>query len=415
MNMDYFYTKQDVEQYSGQDDYFCIPKILFESPEFITLSTEAKLLYALMLSRMIVALENGIVDEQNRGYITYSLPEIMSDLHCGRNKCRRLMNTLEMAGLIRVIPNCNNPRIIYVMKVSESATNDPEDQNNNPGGHGDRSGGGQNEPSEETGLSSKGVQNEPTEDTCLPNEGSKMNPDAHGKLESGAKKAPNECGNTDGQGVQNGTASRARADKDRLDKLNTNISIYQSINHESKSTDTVSLTYTPDPDSDDKPTTVHETPGDYKVYFANQFELNKRSQDSDHAEDVPLMAEVVSFCAELTSQCDHSATVHIGRRIFPSAEIKRRFMGLTTAELDYFLDCFSSVRTDVRNPKAYILTSLYNAPETIETYKFRKRRRRTEVLPAYYYDSGIDPEGPEDGKPIDRAALMAGMRAAATA
>lgn len=389
----------------GNTEQYCfvgIPSFLFTNPAYKSLSTDAKLLYGLMLQR--ITSDQAQMDEQNRIFIEYPLPELMNDLNCGRNKAMKTQNALEAAGLIQRTRCRNKPCMIYVLDVSNLNFHDSQFENEIP---------------ESLKMGPQKTGNDLCEDFEAPNGGLKMKPQMFENQKNDSS-TPIGCANEDLQEFKNQTSGVSKlnfpacacARADRLDNLNTNISIYQSINHHSKSTDTVGLTNSPDLDSDFQTAIVHETPGDYNVYFANQFDLNKRSQDSDYAEDVPLLAEVVSFCAELTSQCDHAATVHIGRRAFPSAEIKRRFMGLTTAELDYFMDCFSSVRTNVRNPKAYILTSLYNAPTTIASYQFRKRRRRKEVLPAYYYDSSIEPEQPDDGKPIDRAALMAEMRAA---
>lgn len=390
----------NTEQYS----FVGVPSFLFTNPAYKSLSTDAKLLYGLMLQR--ITSDQAQMDEQNRIFIEYPLPELMNDLNCGRNKAIKTQNALEAAGLIQRTRCRNKPCMIYVLEVSNLNFHDSQFENEIP---------------ESLKMGPQKTGNDLCEDFEAPNGGLKNKTQMWENHNTDNHNTPNGCNEGTQQEFKNQTSgvsnlnfhTCACARADRLDNLNTNISIYQSINHDSKSTDTVGLTNSPDLDSDFQTAIVHETPGDYNVYFANQFDLNKRSQDSDYAEDVPLLAEVVSFCAELTSQCDHAATVHIGRRAFPSAEIKRRFMSLTTAELDYFMDCFSSVRTNVRNPKAYILTSLYNAPTTIASYQFRKRRRRKEVLPAYYYDSSNDPEQPDDGKPIDRAALMAEMRAAA--
>ena len=162
--------------------------------------------------------------------------------------------------------------------------------------------------------------------------------------------------------------------------------------------------------SEDTPSafaTVQEQPADYNTYYTRQFNIDKLMNKPEHASDKPLLQEIVRLCADMTSACDRSASVTIGKRNYSSQEARERFMRLSGDDIEYFLDCFSSVRTDVHNPKAYILTSLYNAPETIETYRFRKRRRRTEVLPAYYYekDKPIATPSDEDSKPVDRKAL----------
>ncbi len=81
VNFPYFYGEES-EQFS----YFRIPRLLVRSKKFKTLSTEAKLLYGLMLDRMGLSAKHGWYDELGRVYIYYTLDEIQTDLMCGHNK-----------------------------------------------------------------------------------------------------------------------------------------------------------------------------------------------------------------------------------------------------------------------------------------------------------------------------------------
>ena len=55
---DYHYG-MEAEQYA----FFRIPKVLIKEPCFRTLSTDAKLLYGLMLDRMSLSAKNGWMDD----------------------------------------------------------------------------------------------------------------------------------------------------------------------------------------------------------------------------------------------------------------------------------------------------------------------------------------------------------------
>ena len=61
MQFDYFYGSQ-AEQFS----FYRIPKVLFTDPQFKPLSTDAKVLYGILLDRMSLSVKNGWLDEQNR-------------------------------------------------------------------------------------------------------------------------------------------------------------------------------------------------------------------------------------------------------------------------------------------------------------------------------------------------------------
>jgi hypothetical protein len=64
MSFDYFYGPDDAEQYS----FYRIPKRLITGDEFQETSTEAKLLYGLMLDRLQLSIRNQWLDALNRVY-----------------------------------------------------------------------------------------------------------------------------------------------------------------------------------------------------------------------------------------------------------------------------------------------------------------------------------------------------------
>jgi hypothetical protein len=63
-----YYYGMEAEQYA----FYRIPKILITDPHFKVLSTDAKLLYGLMLDRMSLSYKSGWMDEKNRVYIYYT-------------------------------------------------------------------------------------------------------------------------------------------------------------------------------------------------------------------------------------------------------------------------------------------------------------------------------------------------------
>ena len=118
VNFSYFYGEES-EQFS----YFRIPRLLVRSKKFKTLSTEAKLLYGLMLDRMGLSAKHGWYDELGRVYIYYTLDEIQADLMCGHNKAVRLLAELDsgkcgFALIERVKQGQGRPAKIYVKKFT---------------------------------------------------------------------------------------------------------------------------------------------------------------------------------------------------------------------------------------------------------------------------------------------------------
>lgn len=114
---DYFYGGQ-LEAFS----YYRLPRVLVTGQQFRGLSTDAKLLYALLLDRMGLSSRNGWYDEQGRVYIYYPVEEIEEDIGCGHGKSVRLLAELDSAkgiGLIeRVRQGQGRPTKIFVKQFT---------------------------------------------------------------------------------------------------------------------------------------------------------------------------------------------------------------------------------------------------------------------------------------------------------
>lgn len=109
-----YYRNCEAEQYS----FYRIPKLLMTDERFHNLSSDAKLLYGLMLDRMEVSAKNGWRDKNDRVYIYFPTAQVMKALNCGHEKAIRLMAELDDqkgVGLIeRVRQGQGKPSIIYV-------------------------------------------------------------------------------------------------------------------------------------------------------------------------------------------------------------------------------------------------------------------------------------------------------------
>lgn len=63
-----------------------MPKILFTDDRFAGVSSEAKILYGLLLDRMGLSIKNGWIDEENRVYIYFKLDDVIDMLKIGKDK-----------------------------------------------------------------------------------------------------------------------------------------------------------------------------------------------------------------------------------------------------------------------------------------------------------------------------------------
>lgn len=113
LKFDYYYGIE-AEQFS----FYRVPRLLIKDVRFKGLSSDAKLLYGLMLDRMALSMKNGWFDEENRAYIHYTMDSIMEDLGCAREKCAKVLAELDSKKGIGLIEKkrqgLGKPDIIYV-------------------------------------------------------------------------------------------------------------------------------------------------------------------------------------------------------------------------------------------------------------------------------------------------------------
>lgn len=98
--------------------FYRIPKILIEDTAFRDLSTDAKLLYGLLLDRLELSLQNDWFDEEGHAYIIFTVRDVETRLNCSHSKAVRLLKELDLStgiGLIRRIRfGLGQPNRIYV-------------------------------------------------------------------------------------------------------------------------------------------------------------------------------------------------------------------------------------------------------------------------------------------------------------
>ena len=66
--------------------------------------------------------------------------------------------------------------------------------------------------------------------------------------------------------------------------------------------------------------------------------------------------------------CTTRQTVRVAGNNFPSEIVKARLLKLTAEHIRFVLVCLSRNTTKIRNIRQYLLTTLYNAPTTIDNY-----------------------------------------------
>ena len=90
VEFDYFHGYE-----SEQFAFYRIPKVLFTDDYFKDLSSDAKVLYGLMLDRMSLSIKNNWIDEEDRVYIIFTLEQVMQYMNCGRDKGMKTLAELD--------------------------------------------------------------------------------------------------------------------------------------------------------------------------------------------------------------------------------------------------------------------------------------------------------------------------------
>lgn len=98
LQLDYYYGIE-AEQFS----FYRVPRLLIKDERFKKLSSDAKLLYGLMLDRMSLSMKNEWFDDENRAYIIYTIDSIMEDLGCAKEKAVKVLAELDSVKIARDI------------------------------------------------------------------------------------------------------------------------------------------------------------------------------------------------------------------------------------------------------------------------------------------------------------------------
>lgn len=300
VTFDYFYG-------SGADafSFYRIPKLLFTYDYFKVLSTDAKVLYGLMLDRMGLSVKNRWFDNDNRAYIYFSIEDAMELLNCGKNKAIKSMQELDSEQGIGLIEKrrqgMGKANIIYV----KSFTVDD----------------------------SVKFKNQTSENSC------------------------------DGENIEVCNSNRSLEQTSRgLQIKLPEVYIGDSNNNKNNNTE-MSNTESNLILSADDGMRIDEMAAYSKIIRKNlelDIMLERYPLEKELIQGIyELVLETV-----LTK----GKTIVIASNEYPTELVKSKFLKLDSMHLEYVMDCLKSNTTKVMNIKKYLMASLFNAPSTISGY-----------------------------------------------
>ena len=309
MTFDYYYGVES-EQFS----FYRIPRLLIKDERFKGLSSDAKLLYGLMLDRMSLSIKNEWFDEKNRVYIIYTIDNIMEDLGCSKEKAVKVLAELDASkgiGLVEKIRRgLGQPDIIYVKNfiTSDEGTKEPSNAD-----------------------------------------------------------ISTEVGKTDFKKSENQT-SRGRkielqevgkTDPNYTDNNYTNMSYNNHINQSKGNVDNISAQ-----EKEDRIDEIDETSAYIElirdnIEYEHHMKYDRRGERELYEEIYEIICDVV---------CVERETIRINGEAYPYALVKSRFLKLNSCHVEYVMGCMKDTTTRITNIKAYLITALYNAPSTMNYY-----------------------------------------------
>ena len=352
LQLEYYYGIE-AEQFS----FYRVPRLLIKDERFKKLSSDAKLLYGLMLDRMSLSIKHEWVDEKNRAYIIYTIDSIKDDLGCSKDKAVKVLAELDSVkgiGLIEKIRRgLGKPDIIYVKNFASLTAKKDEKEPANP-------------------CEITEVGKTEFKKSEKPNSRSQKNRIQEvGKTEFKKSEKPNsrsqknriqEVGKTEFKKSENQTS---RSQKNRPLEVGKSDPNYTNINY-------TNMSYINHINQSEIPKAKDDVIDRMDDYVQEYIELIKENIEYDHhmkydqENDREIYDELFQVICDVV--CVKRETVKIAGEDYPYALVQSQFLKLKGSHLEYVIFCMKKTTTKITNIKAYMITALYNAPTTLNHF-----------------------------------------------
>ena len=381
VQFEYFYN-DDSDQYS----FYRIPKLLFTEEYFSSLSCEAKVLYGLMLDRISLSLKNKWFDEQNRAYIIFTIEDVMELLNCKSQKAVKIMKELDAEdgiGLIEKIrQGFGKPNIIYVKNfmIKEAEEQQQQVQQNELPKNCENQNSVRQNPADFSttvdGENQNSVMRKSADFSIVDSENQNsvmgkpadFNTTVDGENQNSVMGKPADFSTVDGEN-QN-SVMRNPADFSTVDSENQNSVIVKIKNQECRKSKPNYTDYSKTDISKNNPIYLSKTGlmdemDTYKNVVKKN--INYTCFENDWSYDIKMIDELIDLIVEIMTLPD-AVIVRIGGVEKKAALVKSQFMKLKKAHIEYVMNCLKKNTTKIANIRAYLLTTLYNAPLTMDSY-----------------------------------------------
>ena len=337
LKFDYYYGIE-AEQFS----FYRVPRLLIKDERFKGLSSDAKLLYGLMLDRMSLSMKNGWLDDENRAYIIYTIDNIREDLGCSKEKAVKVLAELDAnkgIGLVEKIRRgLGKPDIIYVKNfiIQDEGRKEPLNA----------------DVSTEVGKTDFKRSEKPTsrsQENRLQEVG-KTDFSRSEKLTSrGRENQLQEVGETDPNYTNYNQTENNYTDVSNTNHINLSVGREGGGRTQGKS---------------DMIDVIDETSA-YMALIRDNLEYEYHMEYDQHG-DKELYEEIYETVCDVV--CVKRRSIRINGEEYPYELVKSRFLKLNSGHMEYVMNCMRETVTKITNIRAYLITALYNAPSTMNHY-----------------------------------------------
>ncbi len=341
--------------YGNEPERFCfyrIPKVLFTKACFASLSTDAKVLYGLMLDLMSSSRSNRWLDKENRVFIQFSIQRAMAYLGCGKDKAMKLFAELDTEKGIGLIERVNRGQgkadIIYVksFEVPREAEENArivrfktrqQDQTFGPT------------------VQKLPVAEETSKSEVVGNSDHLVTE----KLRLNVANQEKVVGFSDRSGISTGRISRPQE-----------VGFSDPINNNSINTCADELSVSPSvykqPEASamtDRGTERKET---VVCNLRKQINYDYLMTQNYYLLHQELVDGIISMIADIVVFAKPYETIRINGMEISSESVRDRFLTIDDGIMEYLVHNLQENYTKVRNKRAYLLTALYNVWDEID-------------------------------------------------
>lgn len=305
IKFNYYYGKE-AESFS----FFRIPKLLFTDSIFAKLSSDAKVLYGILLDRMNLSMKNNWIDEENKVYIIFTIEEIAEIMCCATQKATKILQELDDKKGIGLVEKkrlgLGKPNILYVKNFILQEGKDKK---------------------EKTHIQEETINQE--------------------LLKSQFKNDENH--NSGNVNFTNQELCKSQCNKTNINKTEYSDTEYNNTTPISPSKEKIKKDNSLSREMEEI-TNILKQNIDYPFLVKEQLE-DKRKIDLI----INVMGEVIQG----------NTDIRINRRMIAYETVKEQFLSLQKGHIQYVLFVLDENKRKITNLRAYLLSLLYNAPVNI--------------------------------------------------